>query len=117
MDEVIDRRVLKEILELQGEDDSQFLKELLNVFQESAKEAILGIHTGIAQGDAQAVSSLAHKLKGSCLPIGATRVAKACAALEAEAKKGSLEGADVLLAQIMSEFEQVAQFFKNEFGI
>lgn len=117
MDEVVDRKVLDELLELQDENDPEFFKELITVFQESTEDAILGIQTGIDRADAQAVAALAHKLKGSCLPVGATRMSSICAALEAKAKTGSLEGADSMLEQIRSEFEQVTQFFRDEFGI
>ncbi len=116
MDEVIDRRMLTELLELQDEGDTGFLKDLLAIFQESTTEAISEIDIAISNQAPRTVASLAHKLKGSCLSLGAIRMANVCAALEAEAKLGSLEGSSERLKQIRSEFELVKQTFKMEFG-
>lgn len=116
MGEVIDRRVLAEVLGLQDEGDSQFVKDLLTAFQESTTEAISGIDAAISNQDPKTVASLAHRLKGSCLSLGAVRMADVCAALETDAQLGSLEGGKERLERIRAEFEQVEQFFRMEFG-
>jgi signal transduction histidine kinase/CheY-like chemotaxis protein/HPt (histidine-containing phosphotransfer) domain-containing protein len=54
---------------------------------------IAEIEGAVAEGDAEQVRQLAHKLKGSCLSLGTMRFAQACHALEQAGAAGVIDAA------------------------
>jgi HPt (histidine-containing phosphotransfer) domain-containing protein len=50
--------------------------------------------------DTATLRAIAHKLKGSCVALGATEMASRCQELEDQAGRGTLEGAKALVSQL-----------------
>ena len=76
------------------------LETLVDLFGAQTPELLAAMRTGIIVGDAAGVRSSAHKLKGSCLTLAATRAAGLCATLENDMDSGRVDGAGLLVDQV-----------------
>jgi PAS domain S-box-containing protein len=80
------------------------LRPPVELFGAQAPELLADIRRAIAAGDTETVRGDAHKLKGGCLTLAATRMAGLCG--ELELGDDSLEGAAALVDQIEGAFEE-----------
>jgi HPt (histidine-containing phosphotransfer) domain-containing protein len=78
------------------------LETLVELFGAQTPELVAAMRHGIIGGDVGAVKSNAHKLKGSCLTLAATRAAGLCATLEAQVNSGGVQGAAPLVDQVQA---------------
>jgi two-component system, sensor histidine kinase and response regulator len=77
-------------------------KTLISLFRKMVPDQIQAIERAVLQADREELKRAAHKLKGSCLAVGAIRMAPICANLE------PMPGtAHELLAELKVEFEAV----------
>ena len=79
-------------------------RELLALYAEEARSIVMRLREAVVGHDAGETREAAHSLKGSSQYVGANQVAILSAALEQQAREGSLDQADVLLAQLEHEF-------------
>jgi HPt (histidine-containing phosphotransfer) domain-containing protein len=68
----------------------------------------------LALGDSHRVRERAHKLKGSCLAIGAELMAKQAEVLQLEAERGELGVAAAHLASLREQYSRVALLLRSE---
>ena len=81
---------------------------VVRVFLRHVPDQLASIASALESGDSEALSSAAHKLKGSCLSVGVPRMAALCANLEAlEPEASSASRARELKAQLDHEFAHV----------
>jgi HPt (histidine-containing phosphotransfer) domain-containing protein len=99
------------LLDLEGADRlrlelgcTEILAELVDLFGSQTPARVIGIRRAIDDGDVGAVSETAHRLKGGCLTLAATHMARLCTELEMAADRGSLTGATALVDQIEAAF-------------
>jgi PAS domain S-box-containing protein len=64
----------------------------------------------LAQADTAAAQSCAHRMKGSCRMVGATRLGEACSKIEQEAQQGNLATTQVSLAELDEAFAELEKF-------
>jgi hypothetical protein len=102
---VLDTGRLDELLEM-GEGAEQLVARTLDNFVTGAQDTLAGLGEAAGSGDAEALSALAHRLKGSALNLGVNRVAEAARALDEAGRAADLGQVDVLLAQLSREVEQ-----------
>jgi HPt (histidine-containing phosphotransfer) domain-containing protein len=76
-----------------------------------AQVAALG--EAIEAGDSSLVRATAHKLKGSCLAIGARRMAELCGLLEAAESDAAAHHAELCQSLIQAERELAAQLVES----
>ncbi len=88
-----------------GDDDA--FHELIDVFLNQTPEYFQQARQALASGDHEAVSRVAHTVKGSCRDLGATAMADLCARLEEVAGSNQLHGGEDMLAAIEEEFKKV----------
>ena len=86
----------------------EFLAELIDMYLSDSPDLIEQMRRGLAAGDCDTVRRSAHTLKSNSASLGALRLAGAARVLEMTAKGGTLEGAEPQLAQVESEYAQVA---------
>jgi HPt (histidine-containing phosphotransfer) domain-containing protein len=98
---VLDRLRLRNLTD----GDAEFERELLETFVTSARVLMADLRSGLMARNAVAVGKEAHSLKGVCLNVGATSLAKFAAELELAARAGKVEAIDVTLEQLRSEEE------------
>ena len=81
------------------------LPRLVDVFATRTPELLAGLRSAIDAGDAQSVRDGAHKLKGGCMSLAATRMGALCECLEARSESGSLAGVPDLVDELETAFE------------
>jgi HPt (histidine-containing phosphotransfer) domain-containing protein len=96
------------LVEMVGPDMPEVLIDLLDTYLEESSGLVNTIRSGTQAGDLASVLRPAHSLKSSSASIGAMRLSKLCADLEAHLR-GSLPGLDVLgqVQRIEGEFARV----------
>ncbi|HET9369470.1 MAG TPA: response regulator [Vicinamibacterales bacterium] len=91
--------------------DRDLLKQLIALYRADAPMSIRKIARAAKAGDAETVRIAAHTLKGSVATVGGAAGRAAAARLEAIARSGSLDGADVALARLRTELEKLEHEF------
>jgi PAS domain S-box-containing protein len=94
-----------------GEDD---LREIVGLYRKEARKQVNNLRNVIGKQDAKQLSAIAHSFKGSSGNIGAQTVMELAARLEQIGRKGVLDGAEALLAQIEKEVERAEKAFEEE---
>lgn len=83
--------------------DDEFAQELFGDLIPRAHSLREAISQALGQNSAEAVRKAAHELKGSCLTLGAERLAGVSRELENLGRSGALQGAPELLTQLDTE--------------
>jgi signal transduction histidine kinase/DNA-binding NarL/FixJ family response regulator/HPt (histidine-containing phosphotransfer) domain-containing protein len=82
------------------------------IFLKHVPDQVTSIGRALESGDRATLKSASHKLKGSCLAIGAPRMAELCAALE-----DGTGDAQALLTELRSVFQQAERELSTQLGI
>jgi HPt (histidine-containing phosphotransfer) domain-containing protein len=91
------------------DDDEELANTLVEVFLETVSSTLTSLRDAIAVGDARALRSAAHSLKGAAATVTAGQVASAAQALETCGANGTLDRAPFLLdhlAASLAEFRE-----------
>jgi signal transduction histidine kinase/DNA-binding response OmpR family regulator len=99
--DVLDRATLDTLRGLGG-DTTSLLEELADMVIEGVPPGVAAIKDAVARQDLPSVAWLAHRLKGSCAAVGATRMSDLAGQIEAIA----IENDGDRLAQPIAEFER-----------
>jgi HPt (histidine-containing phosphotransfer) domain-containing protein len=91
--DILNMNTIGRLRQIMGESDSTFFNQVLQMFITQADEQVTAIARAVAANNIQEVGSLAHKLKGSALNIGADTMAETCRMLELQAR--GLDGNDM----------------------
>ncbi len=93
--------------------DPEFVREMVDLFIETASASLVVIHSAVDRADAGGLSRAAHSLKGASLGMAAHAMTAIAAELEAAGRGEQLEGAAGLLAQLDAAFA-VAKSYLHE---
>jgi signal transduction histidine kinase/CheY-like chemotaxis protein len=80
--------------------------KFVGMFRASTDGFLIALREALDRADSDQVRIQAHTIKGAAANIAALRMQQTAAAIEAEAKKGSLEGVSELVHQLEDEFEE-----------
>jgi HPt (histidine-containing phosphotransfer) domain-containing protein len=94
-----------EELMLRLDGDQEFLRELLVIFRQDARNNLEKSRDAMARGDFEALSRAAHTLKGMLRNLAMGRAAHVAAALEDAARKSLPQASAMLLPQLQMELE------------
>jgi HPt (histidine-containing phosphotransfer) domain-containing protein len=83
---------------------------LLRLWLQKAPPEIARLAEAVEHGEARAVGTVAHKLKGACAYVGAERMRQIAQRLEAIGRSGQLCEAPAALAELEREFKRAAEF-------
>ena len=86
---------------------SDIIPRLIEIFLQTAPRDIEKAAVALGDSDATGLEEAAHKLKGSCGNLGATRLRDLCQQLEQLGREGSLQTAPELVAAAEEEFGRV----------
>jgi two-component system, sensor histidine kinase and response regulator len=86
---------------------SDIIPRLIEIFLQTAPRDIEKAAVALGDSDATGLEDAAHKLKGSCGNLGATRLRDLCQQLEKLGREGSLQTAPELVAAAEKEFGRV----------
>lgn len=81
-DAVMDVSVLQEFLAMVGPAGPELLRGIVEIYAVETPPVLSALGVALDADDHEAAMRLAHRLKGSCLSIGASRLAATCVAIE-----------------------------------
>ena len=87
--------------------NSGFLKKLLKTYLDIAPRNIEQISEAISKGDADALKSAAHSLKGSSANLGALEFAELCQSLETKGRQNSLADSPLIFSLLTQHYEEL----------
>jgi HPt (histidine-containing phosphotransfer) domain-containing protein len=99
--------ILSRMQEVKRETDSEFVLELIDIYIKETPEQIQKIAAALRSKDMPALVTVAHKLKGSSLNIGAVQLAAVCLKLEESGRTGKMIPSDTAEEEIKAGFEEV----------
>ena len=91
-------------------------ERLSSLFITRVPDNLAELDAAVAAGDAQRVREKAHKLKGSCLAVGAGVMAEQAEVLQHEAEQGQLEKAAEHAGTLRQQYGRVAALLEEEMG-
>jgi len=100
----VDMDLLNSFEELQEEDGSDLIVELIDLYLEDAPLRILAMREAAGTTEWTLLKRAAHNLKGSSANLGVRQVAETCAKLEGIESAPSATMAEILLQQLDREF-------------
>ena len=106
----LDPEALERIREIGGD---HLLKEVFELFVETAPHHILAAREAEQRGDLQALQESAHALRSSAVNIGASLLSELCAQIEHLAAEETPESF-ALLSDLETEFEEVQVRLESE---
>ena len=93
-----------------------FIAQLIALFQVNAPSRLARIREAVVARDGSTLGHTAHTLKSNCAMIGATKLARMCARLEAcgdtaacEDAAALLDEADAELSRVLRELDQLGR--------
>jgi two-component system, sensor histidine kinase and response regulator len=111
---IIDREAISRIRAIQGKDKNSLFERVVAQFADTAPSLVASLRSQCDAGDAEAVWRTAHSLKSSAATLGAMRLSRRCAEIEALAREGGatpvrelLEGLDADLAAAQRGFGEL----------
>ena len=111
---VLDEETIESLL---ATGDAAFLTVLIGRFLMEAGPRLAAMREAAARIDPQGLRSASHALKGSAATMGASRLSKLCAGLEASARQGEVGGAPAVIDRIEVEFGQASQALRDRAGM
>ncbi|MCB1623362.1 MAG: response regulator [Pseudomonadales bacterium] len=112
--DVLDRAALDQIRQLQGTDQPDLLRQVIDIYLESSATLVAQIDAALRAADSVAAGRAAHALKSSSGNVGATIVTQLAAAIEAAAQESALERIEALHAELLVAFRNVQQALTSE---
>ena len=111
--DVIDRRRIAQLMELQDEDNPTLVSDIIDLFVNDSPKHLQNISAALADQDAAALESATHRFLSSIENLGADRMRKHCMELERLGKEGMLDGAQALFDALEREFEIARQHLRG----
>ena len=111
---LIDQSALDSIRALQQPGAPDLLTRIITTYIDSADSIVAAMRESLATGDLELLSRSAHTLKSSSASLGAMRVSRLCTTLEANTRRGNLDGAEKLVESITREHERSAAALREE---
>ncbi len=103
-EQVLDPAIIAELRAMPPDNGVSMLKELIDLFVESAPQSIAGINQSLKNPEQLAFH--AHALKSMGLNLGARRVVEVSRQLEEAGHNNKLDGVAKLAAQLLAAFQQ-----------
>jgi len=110
----LDTKALDELRDLQRETGSDLLQRLLQSYLNTTPRLLEDIRKGMASQNTNAVYESAHSLKSSSAYVGATALSELAQQLEAIGLTGSLQGAEAVVQELETAYQQVDALLRAE---
>jgi HPt (histidine-containing phosphotransfer) domain-containing protein len=98
---------IQALRDLSPEGDSEFLRELIEIYVTDTPKQLVKLEEAIAQQDTALVVRAAHTIKGSSGNFGAESFARLAHDIEAQAKANNLAAAAAALPAFKASFAEV----------
>lgn len=93
--------------------DDEFALELLQVFVQDLEAQLPGLQRAIEVSNLTKVYETAHYLKGASSNVGAKSMEALMRSLEAHAKEGQLDGAEIIYANMNQYFQEISAWVRS----
>lgn len=101
--EILNSTVINRLKEMTSGADPTFFSQVIQMFMDQSDEVVTQITSLLPVMDLPKMSSLAHKLKGSALNIGANKIAETCRLIEIKGKDLDSSGMSDLVKRLATE--------------
>ena len=108
----IDEASMQALRELQGDDDPEFVRLLIDTFLAEIPDVLKNLDASVESDDPEKLALTAHSFKGSCVALGALGVARICDELETLGRRGPASIARV--TELMSALNVELQRVRSE---
>lgn len=109
---LLDAVVIGRLKEMTAGSDPGFFNKVVQMYFNQSEEVMRLMESAMSSGVFDELSSLAHKLKGSSLNLGAARVAEICRLIEIRGKTGDVEGLAGLVDELKSQIGATLKAFE-----
>ena len=103
----------RSIVERAGQDDDSFVRDYIDLFLSDAESRLSEMSQAFVSGDTETVRRQGHALKGSCLELGADRMARFCEDLSVAAKHDNLDEVGAVIGRLDREFARLRPFYES----
>ncbi len=107
------RELRRNLVERTGHDDDSFLSNYISLFIQDAESRLIRINDAMESHDPTAVRREGHALKGSCLELGADRMARYCEDLSAAARSENRREAELVIQKLGREFMRLRPVYES----
>ena len=112
--DAVDMELLKGFEDLQSDDGSDLIVELIDLYLKDASQRVLAIREAALANDWVLLKRVIHNLKGSSASLGVHQVAETCKKLEGIECEHSPEGIGELLQQMDNDFARARKALTSE---
>jgi PAS domain S-box-containing protein len=112
---LLDNSAINRLMDIGKATDPGFLQQILDMFLKQAPESISEIKLSLEKGDPITMWKAAHKLKGTCLNIGAKKMAEICKEMESKGRNSQLMGLQGLSIQLEMDYKATVEELKSLF--
>ena len=96
-----------------GQDDDSFVRDYIDLFLSDTESRLSEMSQAFVAGDTDTVRRQGHALKGSCLELGADRMARFCEDLSVAAKHDNLDEVGIVIGRLDREFARLRPFYES----
>lgn len=89
------------------------LPKLIVMFSTSTPDLLTEIQQTAARGDLQAMAQAAHQLKGSCISLGAEKMADICTELQAKGEHNDAVGLNAYISELIRIYPATLAAMEN----
>jgi len=111
--EIESSAIRSNLAKLTGHDDDSFISGYIDLFLGDAESRLTKMMLALEDGDINTVRREGHALKGSCLELGADRMARYCEDLSAAARNANLSEAESVLRKIAREYARLRPVYES----
>jgi HPt (histidine-containing phosphotransfer) domain-containing protein len=91
----------------EGNEGIEFVVNLISIFLQDMSQRVVKIGNQATAKDTVGIAASAHAIKGSCSHFGALPLMALCGKLESQARRGEIDGIELLIESMVAETERV----------
>jgi HPt (histidine-containing phosphotransfer) domain-containing protein len=96
-----------------GNADESFVSDYIGLFLNDTEQRLSAMTQAFTSGDTETVRREGHALKGSCLELGADRMARFCEDLSMAAQHDNLDEVGAVIAKLDREFARLRPVYES----
>ncbi|MEP7264602.1 MAG: ATP-binding protein [Bacteroidota bacterium] len=111
---VLDPGAIQRLRDIAAKTDAAFVNQVITLFEKQVPSGIYEIEEAVTEGDTTKLWQTAHKLKGTCLNVGAKKLAELFRLLEIKGKNGDNREMEQHVHELKPLYERTLLDFRRE---
>lgn len=111
---LLDGSIVQRLRDIAAKTDAAFVNQVISLFEKQVPAGIVEVQTGLATGDYTLIWQTAHKLKGTCLNIGARKLAELFRLIELKGKNRDNRQLNEMINNLDGIYNQTLVAFRKE---